>query len=32
MKQLQNADNEEALEAIGDRVADMMRARRLFVM
>jgi glycine hydroxymethyltransferase len=29
---IQNAENEEALEAIGDRVADMMKARRLFVM
>ncbi len=29
---IQNAENEEALEAIGDRVSDMMKARRLFVM
>jgi glycine hydroxymethyltransferase len=29
---LQNADNEEALHAIGERVAEMMSARRLFVM
>jgi glycine hydroxymethyltransferase len=29
---LQNADNEEALHEIGDRVADMMGSRRLFVM
>ena len=29
---IQNAENEKALEAIGDRVSDMMKARRLFVM
>ncbi|MDG1397401.1 MAG: serine hydroxymethyltransferase [Polaribacter sp.] len=29
---IQNADNDEALHEIGERVSDMMRARRLFVM
>jgi glycine hydroxymethyltransferase len=29
---IQNADNDEALHEIGDRVSDMMKARRLFVM
>jgi glycine hydroxymethyltransferase len=29
---IQNADNEEALHEIGERVSDMMSARRLFVM
>ena len=29
---IQNADNDEALHEIGERVSDMMRSRRLFVM
>ena len=29
---IQNADNEEALHEIGERVSNMMSARRLFVM
>jgi glycine hydroxymethyltransferase len=29
---IQNAANDEALHEIGERVSDMMRSRRLFVM